>query len=390
MLPRFLCTLPAAAFLLAGCEVSSPPYTAAPGDPLPGLSAAELHAFEAGRSLFQRVFTAEEGLGPSFNESRCSSCHDVPTLGGSGADGVRKATRFVEGRCDLLEEHGGDMLQVQLTELAQALGYEVERVPSQATAVASIMAPALYGAGLIETIPDDAILEWADRDDRDGDGISGRPGLAANGQLGRFGWKANFGTVRDFVANAFLNEMGLTSPDHPIEQPLAGQTVTEAADPAPDPEIDDQLLEEVSAYVRLLAVPTGASYPRAVRDSIEEGRRTFERLGCAQCHRPQMRTGDSPVEALSRRSVALYSDLLLHDMGPENASVCAPGAGPSEFRTTPLAGLRLRVHFWHDGRAQSVQAAVRAHGGEAAAARDRFLVIDERERANLLRFLGSL
>lgn len=376
--------------IVCGCDPAKPAATAGAGEPLPGITDAQRRDFEAGRQIFTRSFTAAEGLGPTFNEVRCASCHDLPTLGGAGADGVRKATRFADGRCDLLVEGGGDLLQTQVTAALRERGYDVEAVPPAATAVASIMPPALYAAGLIDAIPADAILEQADPDDADGDGISGRHGGSQDGRVGRFGRKAGFATVRDFVENAFLGEMGLTTPGSPNEHRIGGHPLPAGSDPAPDPELDDRVVDQVTQYVRLLAPPSPDATSAAARDSILAGRRIFDRIGCARCHRPELRTASNDLEPLRRRRVALYSDLLLHDMGPENASICAPGAQPAEWRTTPLLGLRLRIGFWHDGRAQSVESAISAHGGEGARARDLFSILAESQRSLLLRFLESL
>jgi CxxC motif-containing protein (DUF1111 family) len=373
-----------------GCDASSPAPAAAPGEPLAGLTDAQRAAFHAGRATFSRAFSPEEGLGPTFNEPACVRCHDLPVAGGGGADPVRKATRFADGRCDVLAAHGGPLLQTQVTAALRGLGYGPEAVPAGATAITDIMAPPLFAAGLIEAIPDEEILKRADPHDADGDGISGRAGESAEGAVGRFGWKANFPDVRSFARGAFLDEIGLTSIGAPHEHPVGPHGVPAGSDAVADPELDEALLEQVVAYVRLLAPPAGDSADAAGRDSIRDGARVFQRTGCAACHVPTMTTGDSDVDALRGRTVALHSDLLLHDMGPENASICAPGAAPSEWRTTSLMGLRLRHRFLHDGRAQSIDAAVRAHGGEGARARERYGVLTETERAALFRYLTSL
>lgn len=376
--------------LFACARPSTDGTTAAPGAPLPGLSAPELDAFTAGRALFDREFTPAQGLGPAFNDRRCSSCHDVPTIGGMGAEIVHKATRFENGRCDLLSEHGGDLLQQQITDTLRALGFLPERVPASATAAVDMVAPPLFGAGLIEAIPEAAILRRADPDDTDRDGISGRAGRAADGSLGRFGRKANFATVRAFIANALIGEMGLTSAIHPEEERLGGQALPDGVDSARDPEVSADSLELLTRFVMLLAAPEPESPASApARDSIRSGARHFERLGCAQCHTPAFRTR-SDVSALHDREVRLYSDLLVHDMGPERASVCAPDAGPSEWRTPTLMGLRHRHKFLHDGRAQNIRSAIEAHGGEAAGSVAAFRRLSPEQQELLLRFLYSL
>lgn len=379
----------AALVLAAGaCDRTVPAATAGPGEPIPGITAAERQEFLAGLALFTNAFSPADGLGPTFNENRCASCHDLPANGGSGADAVRKVTRFADGRCDLLAAHGGDMLQSQITDALRAHGFDVEGVPAMANAVTGVMPPPLFGAGFIDAIPDAAILRHADPEDADGDGISGRAGVAGGERLGRFGWKANFATVRDFVENALLTEMGLTTAGFPEEMPIGAHPLPDGSDPVADPEIDAALVDRLTTYVRLLAPP--ATDTAAAAPEVRAGRAVFDRIGCAACHRPETRTAESAPPPFGGRTLALYSDLLLHDMGPENAGVCAVHAGPSEWRTPPLMGLRFRVNLWHDGRASSVDGAIRAHGGEGARARDAFTVLTDAERTALLRFLGSL
>ena len=293
-------------------------------------------------------------------------------------------------RCDLLAEHGGDMLQQQLTDTARALGFTLERIPANATAAVNMTAPPLFGAGLIEAIPEEAILRRADPDDRNGDGISGRAGRDADGRLGRFGHKANFATVRAFIANALLGEMGLTSAAHPAEEGVGGLTLPAAADPAADPEIAERDVELLTRFVSLLASPAPETMSTATaRDTIKRGAKLFDQVGCVLCHTPTFRT-ESETPALHKRAVRLYSDLLLHDLGPERASVCAANATPSEWRTPTLVGLRYRHKFLHDGSVQNLNSAIGAHGGEAARSRAAFQNMPPEQQELLLRFLRSL
>ena len=361
-----------------------------PGAPLADLTEAEIAAFTAGRALFEREFTVEDGLGPSFNDRRCSSCHDLPAIGGFGADVVPKATRYVDGRCDLLRAAGGDMLQQSVTDEAHARGLAPERIPARATAAVNMIAPSLLGSGLLEAIPEEEIRSNADPDDANGDGVSGRIGIDAQGRLGRFGHKANFSSIRAFIANALVAEMGLTSSAHPLEETIGGQPWPTGVDRTADPEIDDSSIELLTTFVTLLAAPSpddGAT--KAARDSIRRGERHFERAGCAQCHTPSFRTR-SDTRALNVREVRAYTDLLLHDMGAERATVCSANASPSEWRTPALAGLRYRNKLLHDGSAQNLHAAIEAHGGEGARSRAAFRRLSPDEQALLLRFLRSL
>lgn len=345
----------------------------------------EVARFRDGAALFQRGFTPEQGLGPLFNQDRCSSCHDLPVAGGMGAENEVKATRFEPpATCDLLESQGGDNIQQQATPLLRATGLEREALPAAANGYARLTSPTLFGLGLVDAIPIEAILAHADPDDADGDGISGRAGRTGDGRPGRFGQKADVATLVEFVAIALRTEMGLTTPDHPAEETVNGRPLPPGADPAPDPEVDEATLRLLADFVRFLAPPAPAR-PSSVagRDSVRRGERIFNELGCPGCHVPALRTGRG-------ERVRLYSDLLLHDMGPALADICAPGATPSELRTARLAGLRFRVALLHDGRASSFQEAIMLHGGEAERARDAFARLTPREQAYLLRFLSSL
>ncbi len=367
-----------------------PVPTGQPGAALPQLTAQQISEFKAGRALFARAFRPEDGLGPAFNDNECSACHDLPALGGAGADHVTKATRFENGRCDLLTDAGGDLLQSQATPLLRQHGMGPEPVPRRANAVASISPPPLFGMGAIEAIPDEAILRRADPDDHNGDGISGRAGVALNGRLGRFGRKATFATIHDFVASALSGEMGLTTSGFPHEEPVAGVVPPASADPHPDPELSDEEVGHLTRFVELLAPPERPALPSAALDSLSRGERLFASIGCTACHTPSLPTGKSAVAALSYRRIRLFSDLLLHDLGPELASVCSPAASPSEWRTSPLLGLRFRPFFMHQGQAQSLEKAIRLHGGEAENVRLRFEALSPTQQAFLLRFVSAL
>ena len=386
-LPILLCSV------LTGCGIADETEVEAPaGTPLPGVTTYESEQFVLGQALFNRTFTPEEGLGPLFNQVSCSSCHDLPTSGGHGAEPVTKVSDFDERTgCNLLKEDGGDLLQASVVPALRTAGILPERIPVSATAVTELRAPALYGIGLVEVIEDEDILIKADPDDQDGDGISGRPGLGPDGSLGRFGSKAQHATLSEFIENAIRGEMGLTTPAHPVEEMPNGLPLPEGSDPVPDPEIETSDLTLLSAYIGFLAQP-----PRRTLDSpedqaaSEEGRQIFANIGCATCHTPTLVTGNHHSAALNRKRFRIYSDLLLHDMGPELASICAPGASPSEWRTTRLVGLYLRSEFLHDGRARSVRDAILMHGGEAESARYRFQDLTPELQQSVLLFLRTL
>lgn len=378
------------AAIAVACSSGREPV-AAPGEPLPGLSQADLAQFRAGLVQFNRVFTPEEGLGPLFNENQCSACHTDPAPGGTGGTKVLKGTRFTPpDTCDRLETSGGENVRRQATPAARAAGITAELLPPHATGSTRLTPTALYGLGLVEAIPDDAILARADPDDADGDGISGRPGRNPNGALGRFGRKAEAATLLEFSDGALRFEMGLTTPETPVESGYQGGPLPAGIDPSPEPEVDDTVVAQLIAFMRFLAPPERGIRDAAHRDSVEQGERIFRSLGCGSCHVRAMTTGPSPIAALDRKTVALYSDLLLHDMGPRAADICGIGAAPSEVRTEMLMGLQHRREFLHDGRAGTVEDAILLHGGEAERARNAFARLGPRARLVLLVFLRSL
>jgi CxxC motif-containing protein (DUF1111 family) len=178
----------------------------------------------------------------------------------------------------------------------------------------------------------------------------------------------------------------VTNPEAPTEESIGGDPIPAGVDPVPEPEITQRALDLTDDFVRFLAPPAQAR----LDGTGKRGRELFGSIGCAACHVPALETGEHPVKALRHRTVYAYTDLLLHDMGPELSDICFGLATPSEFRTEPLMGLRASSTFLHDGRAKSVEDAIRLHRGEAAAARDRFAALAERDREAILRFLQSL
>jgi CxxC motif-containing protein (DUF1111 family) len=361
------------------------PVAAEPGDPLPGLSDAERASFLAGLALFNHNFTPAQGLGPFFNEDQCSACHTDPVSGGTGEQFAIRATIFTEpDACDMLVDFNGENVQTNATPLLRARGITNRPMPPHATHISAINVPFLFGNGLLEAIPDEALLERAAAG-------RGRVGRDAEGRVARFGRKAEHATLESFIAGALLHEMGLTSPVHPNELPFDGGPLPPEFDPAPDPELSAAQLAQLVAFVRFLApLPRIVHEDPEQRALAERGERVFHDIGCAECHVPYLDTGRSDSPALDRKRVYLYSDLLLHDMGPERAGACGVAARPSELRTEPLTGLRWRRLFMHDSRAFSLGEAIDLHGGEATAARTRFQTLGDLDRELLLIFLRTL
>lgn len=381
-----------ALFLSSCAEPADDSPVAAPGEPLPGLSEAELASFQRGRDWFDYNWTPEEGFGPLYVQNRCSSCHDLPAFGGTGVEQLILMARWDAATgCDPLTAQGGTVRQTAATPLAQAVGIFHEDVPEIANARVTEVSPLLYGLGLIEAIPESEIESRADPGDSDGDGISGRVVRTPDGRLGRLTRKADVAGIRGLIEGALITELGLTTAAHPAEETLNGRPLPPETDPAPDPEVPEETIQAMVDFVRFLA-PPAAEVPAsaAARDSVAEGSHLFRQLGCAGCHVPTLVTGESPVSALSRKPIHLYSDLLLHDLGPDTRSVCAGDVGPNEVRTARLMGLRYREPYFIESVSGSVEQRIRAHGGEAGRAREAFERLNAEGRSLLLRFLRSL
>jgi CxxC motif-containing protein (DUF1111 family) len=350
--------------------------------PLKKLTNEEVARFDAGFAEFRDFKSIGDGLGPVFNGQACALCHDHPTSGGVSQRFVMRFGRYESGTFDPMTSAGGSLLQSKGIDDGMC-AVEGEMVPAEATVSTRRITTPLFGGGLVEAIPDATILAYADPGDTDGDGISGRPNMSG-GAIGRFGWKAQVATVHEFSADALLGEIGITNPDFPNESNPQGGPVV--CDDVPDPEADGTAVAALDDFMVMLA----PLKPTRVKGA-GAGRGLFRKIGCAACHVGKMKTGDNPVRALHRQSVRLFSDLLLHDMGPALADGIEQGeATASEFRTAPLWGVGRRSLLLHDGRAATLLDAVMAHGGEAQTARDAFMALDADDRASLIAFLSSL
>lgn len=373
-----------------------------PGDvfdgPVEGLSPTELAAFVRGDAEFGRRFSASTGLGPIFNNVSCASCHS-----GDGRGRPENAlTRIGSPDDGMYSSLGGPQIQDRAIPGALA-----ESMP-HGVAISLRLPPPVFGAGLIEAIPESEILSRADPNDTNGDGISGRPnwvtpptwvpGTEPGGgtavRVGRFGRKAQTSSILQQTVEAYLQDMGITTGYLPIENrnPMAGHPY-DGADIVADPEIPAGTVFAVVNYLRLLAPPAPAP-PNALRD---RGSVLFNDIGCAACHTPVLQTGQAVTPALTNKPVALYSDLLLHDMGDALADLRPDGqANGREWRTTPLWGMRLirqflngEVFLLHDGRARTIEEAILLHAGEGLRSRSLFDALNAADKAALVEFVGS-
>ena len=361
------------------------------GQPLAGLTAAELAAFNEGGVEFRNVETVAGGLGPIFNDVSCVACHDAGGTGGASRRTVTRFGRTVNGVFDPLDSQGGSLLQ----ERSINRGIR-EVVPREANTVARRVTTPLFGAGLIEAIPDSTIVLGTLG--RKPAGIAGKVSVVRDvvsgiNRIGRFGWKAQAATLLAFSGDAYLNEMGITNRFFPTENAPNGNAALLArfdrvadVEDGIDPLDGKADIDRAADFMRLLAPP-----PRgpATASSVA-GEAIFARLDCAVCHTPSMRTGRNVIAALSEKTVGLYSDLLIHDMGALGDGIAQGTAGARDMRTAPLWGLRSRPTWLHDGRANTVDQAVRGHAGEAQSSRDRYGALSAAERQQLLDFLNTL
>lgn len=406
--------------------------------PAPNLDAESLGIHLAGDVQFEAVFVTapanvNPGLGPIFNNSSCIACH--PRDGRSAFPVMinNRSGLLVRASIPGMDSHGGPLsapgfgLQIQ----NQALfGYTPEaayqvvftektetladgtvialRKPTITLVNPYIPLPAnmmlsprigtpVFGLGLLEAIPEANILALQDVNDADGDGISGKANFVWDPKLqqtvlGRFGWKANTGTILVQCAAAYVEDMGITNPVFPNE---TGYNQSNGQDGLnDDPEINNDVLNQVALYCRTLAVPA----PRNINNRpVREGAKIFDRIGCAKCHTPKQVTGYHAIAALSNQTIFPYSDLLLHDMGDDLADNRPDFlANGKEWKTRPLWGIGLtelvngHTNFLHDGRARNITEAILWHGGEAQQPKERFKQLTTSERASLLAFLNSL
>lgn len=379
----------AMALSTAQTRVAPPPGTA-----LPGVTPAEFEEFRLGLNDFLEVEASEEGLGPAFNGTSCAVCHNVPAVGGAGTIAELRAGRLnAQGEFETLDKSGETLFH-----LFSVPGHACQPVvPADATIFARRVPIPLFGAGLVEAIPDQTLRELEDPNDRNGDGVSGRAALVvdvATGdrRVGRFGWKAQHATLLTFGADAYRNEMGITNDVFPQESAF-GVTAEQLrrCDRFPDPEdIPDRRtrrrgIDNFASFMRFLA-PVGRE---GVTDQVRTGEQVFDAIGCAKCHIPSLTTGPSSNPLFDRKLVPLFSDLLLHAVGTGDG-IKQGAAEANEIRTPALWGLRHRRPLLHDGSAGTATDAIGRHREEADLARRGFERLSDADRTALLAFLRSL
>jgi CxxC motif-containing protein (DUF1111 family) len=351
-----------------------------PGLPLSTLSAAELDRFKQGDTLFEATIRESDGLGPLYVRDACSACHAGD---GRGPGLVTKAVPL-----DLTRPLSSTLLPFGPTERPYTSAGA--KVPLLAPAdpslrVVSRLPPAVFGRGYLEAIADSDIERLAQIAERRRGSARGRLNRLKDGRIGRFGIKARLATLRDFAAEALNGDMGVTSPLRP-EEPAGPEGLRDDDKPGIDFTLEQ--VELLGDYLRSLQIPE-----RRANDA--PGRALFESVQCSQCHVPSFTTAaDFALQSLSGVKAEVYTDLLLHDMGSALADgVSEDGAGPREFRTAPLIGLRFLPRLLHDGRAASVEDAIWAHGEGDSEARDSvasFRALAPAQRSALVKFVELL
>jgi len=362
--------------------------------PVAGLSYDQNRQFLAGDLAFNdEIFTSETGLGSIFVATSCGSCH----AGDGKGHPFTTLTRF--GQTD---STGNQFLQLGGPQLQnRALpGYTAEQIPAGAT-FSKFTPPANTGLGFLELVSDADILAMADPSDANGDGISGVPNwiklpafitananaVSQNGKyIHRFGKKAAAYNLLHQTVNAYNQDIGITSTFEPKDVYSGLNT---------DPEITDRTVQNVVFYLQTLKTPIQRNQNDA---EVMQGKNVFLQTGCESCHKQTLTTASSNIAPLSNKTFHPYTDLLLHDMGPDLDDGYTEGnAKTAEWRTPPLWGLGLSPNsqggtyfLLHDGRAKSIEEAIQLHGGEATSSKNKFNQLAATDRNALLKFLQSL
>jgi CxxC motif-containing protein (DUF1111 family) len=382
-------TLVTLSFLAIGGS-SSPRF----GDPLPNLPSDLQLRFSNGKTGFSDAeVPVPDGLGPVFNNVSCVACHSSPAAGGGSTLVETRFGRITNGQFDPMTEFGGSLIQTTGIGLYNGVNFVGEVVPRQATIVAGRRTTPLFGLGLVDATPNSTFENLAELESQNTPSTAGRINWVtdqATGQqiVGRFGWKCQQGSLFSFSGDAYLNEMGVTTPLDPVENCPQGNCDLLQANPAPtnpnDEDNDD--LQEFTDFMTFLAPPPQL----ALTSAAKRGAKIFASIGCANCHFPTLQTGPNAIAALNNVTYFPFSDFLLHDMGSLGDGIVQAGAGQTEMRTAPLWGVRVMTTFLHDGRATSLAQAILAHDGQARSARNQFRNLNSSDHNNLITFLNSL
>jgi autotransporter-associated beta strand protein len=388
--------------LVGASECAATYFSANFGDPVPGLTTSDTTNFNNGSVAFNKVQTVASGLGPIFNNSGCANCHNFPVSAGSGTATVTRFGEFTNGVFNPLTSQGGSLLQDNST----TTNFEV--IPANANITAKRITQHMFGIGLVEAIAESTIESNAAV--ANPDGIVGTVAFVTDlvdgkQHVGRFGWKAQHATLLSFTADAANNEVGITSRIEPVGQAPNGNTnlyneLNTVADP--NDKVDGTGKADIDRdtdFQRLLGPPP--TLPLTA--NAIAGQALFSQIHCDACHTPSLPTTanfipisdlaivtNHVITALSSKMVPLYSDLLLHNMGSLADGIAQAAANTNQMRTAPLWGLREQLPYLHDGRALTVDAAIRAHAGDGAISATRYINLSTNQQAQLVDFLNTL
>lgn len=417
--------------------------------PLANLPLTRRDGFFIGNAFFKNPWvtapsstTARDGLGPLFNTNACQSCHIKDGRGRPPINNEIMTSMLV--RVSLQQTDGAAVPQTTGIIADPSYGNQIQNraiygIDPEATvnidwqqkeftlnddeviklrtpkirfsnlaygplhenvAYSLRVAPAMIGIGLLELVPDAALVELEKKQSAGNDGVTGRRNQVWDIRLqktvpGRFGWKAGQPTVRQQVAAAFAGDIGATSSMFPQQPCTAKQMRCLESATGGDPEVSDEILEFVTFYSKTLAVPAR----RNLRNNdVQQGEKLFRDIGCNTCHVETLHTGvDKKFPELSNQIIHPYTDLLLHDMGPGLADKAGEFlAEGEEWRTPPLWGIGLlqivngHTNLLHDGRARNIEEAILWHGGEGESSRKRYAELSQKKREQVLKFINSL
>lgn len=441
------------------------PDAGKPGAPMVGLTKKQLEKFYRCKEVYNKTFACKDGLGPLFNDQSCAACHTDKIQEGGPAESTAHSATYIAKRVpksrfaksnvadarervetadvDFMVAEGGPMLLKKSiteqfpTELqlpADCKLNPVSRPPAAAEFNSIRTAPSLYGLGLLEAIAEADIIWRASVQQKTKLPVKGKASqplteISGLPVVGRFGKKAQHATLYSMCATELGTHLGLSNPCFPHTNSGTGidnlPECIKAATP-PDPNVTGKLLAQLAYYLTLLAPPPRLA-TEDITPAIEHGSRTFHKLGCAECHVPELRTAekvyvidpDGPpltfseskfpgnktvyekttdrdplyleIRALEQQAVPVYSDLLLHNMGKELADgIPQESANGGQWRTAPLWGCKSKKSFLHDGRANSLDAAITAHGGEAESCAKAYKELPQNVKDDLAAFLNAL
>jgi CxxC motif-containing protein (DUF1111 family) len=354
-----------------------------------------LRSFNDNRFIFEEAETIADGLGPTFNAQGCRECHQNVVTGGASQIAEHRTGRMVEGA--FFESQGGSLVHSRATHPKI-----VERVHFEDDIRTFRISTNTLGSGFVEAISNDTLLAIRDAQPADMRGEAVRvPVLEANGRarIGRFGWKSQHASLESVAADAYLNEMGITTPLFPEENTSAGLDVTDY-DPVADPEDDGVDVVAFANFMRATKAPSRGE----ITAEVLAGEQLFTDIGCSTCHTPSITTARPGTQinagklqvspAIGNRIIHPYSDFLLHDIGTGDGVPIQPtsefASTAAKIRTAPLWALRTRNRLMHDGLSFTLQEAIERHQGQATSVSNAYGALSDADKDLLLKFLDSL